>query len=381
MKGHVRQRKPSGKWELSVPLGFDKQGKKVRFTQSGFDTKEEAEKALVEKLYEKNRDVLLPRSKVTVYSHFLSWLEIKKVKVRLGTYNNLVGYLENHVGPELGYLALSQLTTQRLELFYLQLEKKMSARTIKYIHSMIRQSLNRAVKLQLLAKNPAIDVDTPKISKNFNEPWTAEEALKFLQTAKSSRWYLSFLLVLQTGLRQGELLALRWGDIDLDARTLNVHRSLTRAEKGFELGGTKTTGSARTIALPVEVVNELRLRKDQKCVVRKGVKDVKDVLDERVFNRRTDFVTHARNGNFVSPHNFIKEWKRVLLASKVRPIRFHDLRHTHATLLLESGVNVKAVAERLGHSTSSTTLDFYAHVTRRMEEGVVAALQQVLPVN
>jgi integrase len=179
-------------------------------------------------------------------------------------------------------------------------------------------------------------------------------------------------LAAYTGARQGEILALRWENIDFKAGTVTIQNSVSIAEKGHTVSGPKTRSSIRRISLPPAVMNELRQWKD---IIH--VDPVNKLIDERAYNKPKDFIVHTYDGKFVNPRNFVKAWKKLLEESGLRTIRFHDLRHTHATFLIQSGINIKAISARLGHSTAKMTLDVYSHLTQPMEEGITATLQEL----
>ncbi|BBI30753.1 tyrosine-type recombinase/integrase [Cohnella abietis] len=372
MKGHVRARS-NKKWEFVIPVGKNLDGSRKRITGGGFADKEKAEEAMVKKMYEINAGLFIEPSKETVFNFFSTWIAQKKSQLRTSTYSNYLGYFNNHIAPNLGNILLSKLTTQHIQQLYMKMNQTNSPRTVKHLHTMLKQGLGRAVKLNIIAKNPAEDCMLPKIENEPFDCWNAEELRQFLDFAKSSRWYLAFLIAAYTGARLGEVLALRWENIDFSKGTVTIKNALTRKDRGFQLGQTKTRSSIRQIRLPATVIQELLVLKN---VLYVGSK--KSEVDARVFNNPKDFIVHTFDGNYLSPHNFVKTWRKLVRESGLRKIRFHDLRHTHATLLLEAGINMKAVSRRLGHSTVNMTLDTYSHVTPQMEEGITLALEQLL---
>lgn len=372
MRGHTRQRS-NGKWEFQIPMGKNPDGSRKRITGGGFASQEEAEQALIKKLYEINAGLFVEPSKETVYNFFVTWLAQKQGQLKPSTYAKYRGHVNNHVIPFLRSLALSKLTTQHIQHMYLSLQKKNSPRTIKHLHLMLSQALKRAVKLKIISENPAENCLLPKVVTPEAGHWSVEELRQFLSIAKSSRWYTAFLLAAYTGARQGEILALQWKNIDLFKGTVTIKNSVSKAETGFKVSTPKTRSSLRQVNLPPSVVAELRQLKAIRQISRRRVK-----TDARVFDQPSDFVVHTFNGKYLNPRNFSKEWYRLIKLSGLNQIRFHDLRHTHATLLLQAGINMKAVSRRLGHSTVGITLDTYSHVTPQMEEGITAALEQMI---
>lgn len=370
MKGHVRQRK-NGKWECSLPLGYGLDGKKRRMTKSGFETKEEAEQGLIKMAYEVGQHMVVKHSDESLYNYLRYWLDAESDNYEPSWLKNLFGYLENYIGPEIGNVKLSGLNAGYIEKLYKALRNQgKSPQTIKHVHNMLSKALSKAAKQKLIAANPVKDVTPPKVTRSARKRnlnvWTMEELQTFLRIARESRWYIAFLLAAYTGARQGEILAIRWENINFAKNRLTIDSSISRDMKGYKVGDPKTDSSYRDIILPQHVMDELLKHKERK-----------HEKDERLFNRPKDFVVRTWKGTFVSQRNFAREWYRLLDLSGLPKIRFHDLRHTHATLLLESGVNVKAVSARLGHASSKVTLDIYSHVTPQMEDGVAEVLTQL----
>lgn len=369
-KGHIRQR-DNGKWEYSLPLGYGKDGKKRRITKGGFLTKEEAGKALNKLSCEVGLHMIVEHSNNTLYDYLCYWIDTECDYYEPSWLKNLNGYLENHIKESIGNVKLKDLTPSHIDMLYRKLRKGgTSPQTIKHVHNMLSKALTKAVKLKLIFINPVNDVTTPKISKAFRKRklsvWTMDELQTFLHVAKGSRWYIAFLLAAYTGARQGEILAIRWENIDFRNSRLTIDSSISRDTKGYKVGEPKTESSYRNIILPQHVMDELSKQKERRYE-----------KDARLFNKPKDFVVRTFSGGFVNQKNFAKEWYKLLEDSGLPKIRFHDLRHTHATLLLENGINIKAVSARLGHATSAITMDIYSHVTPKMEDGVAEALTQL----
>ncbi|SDH00718.1 Phage integrase family protein [Aneurinibacillus thermoaerophilus] len=239
-------------------------------------------------------------------------------------------------------------------------EKKRACRrkgTVRFVHSVCASSLTSAVKQQFLATNPAHTVEKPKQkAKQFNV-WSEEETIRFLAVAKQSRYYIVFLLAIYTGMRQGEILGLRVRDVDIQRRTISINRIMLNNGKGFK-EGTKTSGSSRTVVFPSSIVPDL-----QKAIEGKQPDDTLVM---------TSICTTLK------PNNITRRFRNLIEVAKVPKIRFHDLRHTHATIMLKQGVHPKIVAERLGHSRTQLTLDTYSHVLPSMQAEAADNFGQVL---
>lgn len=369
-KGNIRQRS-NGKWEYCLPLGYGADRKRKRKTKGGFETKEEAEQALIKFAYEVSHHMVVEYSDETLYNYLRYWIDAECDYYEPSWLKNLNGYLKNYIEGGIGNVELSDLTPSHIEMLYKMLRKDgKSPQTIKHVHNMLSRALNKAVKLKFIPANPVKDVTPPKITKSFRKRklsvWTMDELQTFLHVAKGSRWYIGFLLAAYTGARQGEILAIRWENIDFARNRLTIDSSISRDTKGYKVGEPKTESSYRDIILPQHVMDELLIYKERRYE-----------KDERRFNMPKDFVVRTYKGTYVSQRNFAREWYRLLEESGLPKIRFHDLRHTHATLLLQEGVNIKIVSARLGHATSAVTMDIYSHVTQKMEDGVAETLTQL----
>lgn len=368
VKGHVRLRKQNNKWEVSIPLSNTLEGSRKRFTKGGFETKEEAENFRVATLYKMNIGLFVEPSKDTVFGFIRTWLNQKEMQVKPGTFKGYESYFNQYIAPEIGNIPLTQLTTAHIDIMYMDLMKKLSPRTIRHTHRLLSQALDKAVRCKAIIENPAKYAELPRLERTEAKFWTDKQVLIFLNEARSTRYYLAFLIAIFTGARQGEVLALTWKDINFAKNTISITKSIVRGKVGHIMGSTKTIGSVRQVTIPPYVAEEIMKWKD--CL---------NSVDERLFNEPHDFISHTREGNFLSPRNFAKVWYKLLEKSKLPAIRFHDLRHTHATLLLSSGVSIKAISSRLGHSSVRLTLDTYSHIVPAMEDQIIHVLHEILP--
>lgn len=352
MKGHVRKR--GNKWCFVVDLGKDPEtGKRQQKWFSGFKTKRDAEKALVEKLNELNRGEYVEPSKMSFETLIRSWIEDRvRHSVSQKTYDTYKYLSEKHVIPGIGRIPLNNLNPIHLQKFYSDLlGKGLSPTSVRRIHQVCRSSLKWAQQIKLIPKNPAESVSPPKKSSPEMKIWSVEEVEKFLECARGERFYTLFLLALHTGLRQGELLGLRWSDINFEQGVVYVRRAVQRNSKGLVIKEEpKTSKSRRSVYVSPSVVEELKRHRRR-------------VKEEMMKIGRTDvdLVFPNQLGNIQEPRKVIQHFHRLIERAGVPKIRFHDLRHTHASLLLQQGVHPKIVSERLGHSNISITLDIYSH--------------------
>ncbi|MDR4148582.1 site-specific integrase [Bacillus thuringiensis] len=240
--------------------------------------------------------------------------------------------------------------------------------TIEKIIKLIRNSLEHAIDLELITKNVAAKTKFPKGDKEELTVWNEQEVKLFLKTAQDSRYSIVFHMALVTGMRQGELLGLRWKDIYLEKGHLTISQTLSHDGKTFLLGG-KTKASLRKILLPASTV--VKLKKHRAVVLKEKLSQGEEYQDN-------DLVMCTPFGTPINPANVRRSLNALIQKAAVPKICFHDLRHTHATLLLAKGVNVKVISERLGHSNIKITLDTCSHVLPTMQEDAVNKIEEIL---
>ena len=368
MKGSVR--KEGSSWYYVVTLGKKPNGKPNQKKKRGFKTKREANQALNEIIAQYNKGVYIEPSKM-VYSEFLiQWLEDKQRSVQQSTYESYVILVKKHISPLLGHIVLSEMKPLTIQNFYNYLfnEKGLSGSSIQKIHTLIKDSLKKAVKWELIHKNPADAVDRPKSEKHEVEVWNVEEINQFLKFAESDPLYIAFHIAISTGMRQGEILGVRWQDIDFKKNVLMVRQTLSHDGKQLK-PGTKSRAGLRTISLPTETV--IKLKKHHKKVI-------KERLLAGDIYKDNDLVVCTGLGTPINPSNLARSYQRLIAKSQVKLIRFHDLRHTHATILLLQNVNPKIVSERLGHADVRITLDTYSHLLPNMQIEAAEKINQAL---
>ena len=371
MKGHVRKR--GDKWCFVVELPRDEiTGKRRQKWFSGFNTKKEAEKALTQKLHELNTGSFVEPNKVTFLEHFESWLLDKKAQVRESTWRTYDWIARCHIIPTIGKLELTKIKPATLQKLYQQLQHRdepLSARSIIQVHLLIKQCLDRALKWGMIPNNPANAVDPPRYRKKEMLVWNVEEIGRFLSAAESHRLYALFYLAITTGMRKGELLGLRWTDIDFENKTIHVSQALAAVSKGYKLQEPKTASGRRMISLSENDMTVLSQHKRKQAAEKLRV-------GEHYHDHGLVFASLV--GTPISPRNVDRIWYELRKKADVPPITFHGLRHTHATLLLKQGVHPKIVSERLGHSNIGITLDTYSHVLPGLQEAAASQFSEVI---
>lgn len=235
-----------------------------------------------------------------------------------------------------------------------KINEGLSAEYVRYMHSILRSSLNQAVKWKMISSNPASLADPPKLTHKEKGTWTIQEANQFLShTFQDDLLHVAYLLAIYTGMRQGEILGLRWKDCDLEKGQISICQTLSRTSKGLVFQEPKTKSSRRVIAITDEIVSALKKHKARQ-------NRNKLLLGEAYEDH--NLVVCTSKGTPIIPSNFRRHFIRMIKESGVPKIRFHDMRHTHATIMLQLGEHPKVVSERLGHSRTSVTLDTYSHV-------------------
>ena len=294
-----------------------------------------------------------------------TWLPAKRMNLRLSTWNGYRSIIELHVIPRVGRLPLRRLRAHHLESLYAELlasgrrdgKGGLDPKTVLEVHVILHKALRDACKRGLVVRNIASDAEAPKRRRPTDElrAWTAPQLHAFLQIAQGDRLFPAFWLAANTGMRRGELLGLRWGDIDTTGGHLSVNRSLISV--AYELHETrgKTRNSRRWIDL--DSVTVLVLDRWRDALAAELGREIAD--DDRVV------CTSA--GDPVHPDRLTHIFARLVAAAPVPRLRLHDLRHTHATLLLKAGVPIKVVSERLGHATPGFTMATYQHVLPGMQ--------------
>ena len=293
------------------------------------------------------------------------WLrECKRSTVRPSTWFQYAGMMRNHVSPRIGGVRLQSLRPAHVQRLLSGMEGAgASPRLRQLVRTVLRAALEHAVRLGEIPRNPADLVDAPRVPRKEMRWLDGEQAVRLLDEARGDRLEALYVLAVSTGLRQGELLGLRWGDVDLQGGWLAVQRQLSDLRGKLELTEPKTSRSRRTVALPKVAAEALRRHKGRLGAV----------------PHPTALVFTDARGGPIRRQNLLRRSFRPLLARAGLPrIRFHDLRHTAATLLLGQGVHVKVVQEQLGHSQISVTLDTYSHVLAPMRRDAASRMDEVL---
>ncbi|SFU39267.1 site-specific integrase [Alicyclobacillus macrosporangiidus] len=372
MKGHLRKR--GSKWCFVLDVGKDENGKRIRKWFSGYATKREAEKAMASKIVEIESGGYVVAPKETVGTYLRRWLDDKRPQVAYNTYRKYEWLVCHHIIPKLGHIGLQKLTPSHLQKFYTDLrsgEAALSARSTLHAHRIIHEALDRAVKWGLVSRNVADAVEPPRADRYQASVWTAEQAAYFIEQTRTTepRCWAVFVLAITTGMRKTEILGLQWTDVDMERGYISIQRTLDYVKKQPVVKELKTDRSRRYVALPSLATEAL------------GAQRALQAQDRLLLGpdyKVSDWVFTNEIGEPLSPNTVNTAWYRALRSVDVPRIRFHDLRHTHASLLLKQGVNPKVVSERLGHATVQITLDTYSHVLPGLQRDAADRFDELL---
>ena len=366
MKGYIRKRGKSS-WQIifDLPRGTDGKRKQARHTVRG--TKREAEAKLRELMTNLDRGDYVFPTKDSTGTYLDRWLETyAATNTSPRTQRDYRGIVRRYLIPALGAIPLRTLKPEHVDALYAgMLERGLSARTVLHTHRILKEVLGHAVKRRLLSINICDAVDPPRPERKEMAALDTEGVGRLLEAADGFRYRDVFFVALYTGLRRSEILALRWTEVDIERKALGIIAGLHCLEgQGLVLLATKTKTSRRQIAISEEIVDIFRKLKGSQMLSRM---ELGSVWQEK------GFVFTRPDGSPLNPARVTNEFAKVAKAAGFPGFRLHDLRHTHATLMLKAGVNPKVVSERLGHSSVNITLDTYSHVLPSLQED--AALQ------
>ena len=312
-----------------------------------------------------------PELTETLQSFLATWLESQRSRLRPATWETYERHLRLHVLPTLGRVKLGELRAPAIDRLYQGLlAEGLSTTTVHHVHAILHRAFDQAVRWDYMVRNLADLVDAPAMARTKMRALSAEEARRLLAAAAGDRLEAMVVLAVSSGMRRGELLALRWRDVDLEGSTLSVTGSLGRAHGELQIGEPKTGSSRRSIELTRQAVEALARRRDIQASEREAAGTA---WSERDLVFTTLSGTPIEAGNFLRRHY----WP-MLKRAGLDGVRFHDLRHTAATLMLGRGVHPKVASEMLGHSTVAITLNLYSHVTKTMGREAARAMEELL---
>lgn len=370
MSGTVEQHGKS--WRYRVEVSIDPgTGARKWATKGRFKTKRSAQKALNELLVEADQGLDVQRSNTLLGDYLDEWIEGVEGDLRPTTVH---GYRQAviRLKRKLAFVKLQDLTPLVVEKAYRSMiTDGLAPKTVRNTHMVLRRALADAERLGLIVRNVAASARPPSPEHHEQETWTAKELNTFFSTVFDHRLFASFVLASTTGVRRGELLGLRWRDVDLETGRLAVVHTITTVNGKAVESTTKTKKSRRRVSLDSVTLDVLRAHRERQELERKAAGSAW---------HDTGLVFTREDGTAIHPDVYSNMFTRLVREAGVTPIRLHDLRHTHATLALEAGVHPKIVSERLGHATVGITLDLYSHVTPSMDGEAAEKVASLLQV-
>lgn len=377
-EGSIFKRK-DGRWCGFITIGYDEKGNQKKKFFYGRTRQEVADK-INQALNEIRQGILITDNNITLENWLNIWLhQYKKNQISESTFDDYESIIKNHINPVLGKYKLKDLRPEHLQMLYNEKYKAgLSAKRIKHIHVVLHSALTQAIKSGIIVRNVSEATTLPKdTSEKDIRVLTIEEQKMFLKAIEGERLKAAFILALTTGMRLGEILGLKWNEVDLKNKRIKVKSSMRRIKNRDEkvptrtvlvIKDVKTENSEQIIPLPEVAYQELikfkLLQEEEKKQAGNAYKD-------------SGFVFTTKLGTPIEPRNFIRTFERIINRAGLN-INFHSLRHTFATRLLEANVHPKVVQELLGHSDISTTLNTYSHVLFDTKKEAIKEIDSII---
>jgi integrase len=380
VEGHFKKR--GERWYYWVELERDLDGKRRQVSKGGFRTRKEAEKAFAELRDQVRQGTFVAAAKTTVASFLVDeWLPGIQASIRPSTHALYSRIVDAYVVPRIGVRRLADVTPGQLNALYAALlsdgrRQKSAARPaglspkmVRHVHTLLRKAFSDAVRWGSLARNPADRAEPPRPRTPEMKVWNVVQLRRFLDEVDGDRLGPVWLLMATTGMRRGEVMGLRWADVDLDAGRLSIVQTHVIVNRKVIVSEPKTLKGRRSIALDAATVSALRqFRRRQ--------------LEERLALGATwtdsGLVVALPDGSAINPRTLSAAFTRHARAAGLPVIRLHDLRHSYATAALAAGIPAKIVSERLGHANIAITLDTYSHVLPNMQEKAAEQVAQLI---
>ena len=375
MRGSIKERSP-GRWAIILDQVDASTGRRKRKWHSFSGTKRQAQVECARLISAMKGGTYLEPDKTTLAVFFERWIDHIKAHVSPRSHERYAEIARKNIVPLIGAIALSKLRPAQIATAYASALTSgrrdgsggLSPRTVHHMHRILKQALGQAVKWEILLRNPADAVDPPKVERNTMNTFDLPQTADLIDALRDTRMLAPTLLAVLCGLRRGELAALRWRNVDLHTGQIAVVESAEETKAGVRYKEPKS-GRARTVALSATMMDELRSHR---------ARQAEELLVLGVQLTGASFVVAQTDGNPLKPTSITHEWVRLLGKTSLPRIRFHDLRHAHATHMLGSGVHPKIASERLGHSKVGITLDLYSHVMPGMQADAVMRVDEAL---
>jgi len=359
MKGHIRERSP-GKWAIVLDVADPETGQRRRKWHSFSGTKRQAQEECARLITALKHGGYTEPSKTTLAQFLDRWIEHEASSVSPKTLERYAEIARKNIVPLLGNTLLSKLKADAIDAAWTKAlasgrrdgKGGLAPRTVHHMRRVLIKALNQAVVWEIIPKNPATLTKPPKVERKAMAAYDATATAQLLDAVRGTRIFAPVLLAVTCGLRRGEVVALRWRNVDLDRRRIAVVETAEQTHEATRQKETKT-GRARVVDVSASVADELR---------RHRAAQAEEQLRLGIRPDESAFVVAQIDGKPLQPNSLTHEWTRIIAGTGLPRIRFHDLRHSHATQMLAAGIHPKVAQERLGHSTIAVTLDIYSHV-------------------
>jgi len=381
MKGHIQSR-GEGRWRLKFDVGRDAStGKRVTRFITFHGTKRAAQNELARLVSQANAGDAIEPSKLTLREYLRNWMNnAEAVAISAKTAERYRQLIDRQIIPYLGAIVLQRLRAANVVSWHTKLLHEgrhdgdpLSPRTVGHAHRVLRKALADACRGELLTRNPAALVQPPKADTEEMQILSAEQVRGVLGGLKGTPIFAPVVLLLSTGMRRGELMALRWGDIDLEAGKLKVERSVEKTKvHGLREKAPKTRHGRRTISLPPIAIEALRGHRRKQLEIRVALGMGKLPDEHPVFG--------TYDGKLRDPDRITQDWKRYAESRGLPRVTLHALRHSHASALIAAGQDVLTISRRLGHGSPNVTLAVYGHVFDKSDERAAEAIEAVLKI-
>lgn len=352
MKGHIRKTK-DGRWVGVVYLGKDTVTGKKKYKWIYGDSRKEVQKKVNELIYQIENNIYVNPENITVGEYLDEWLKVYAANLAPTTASLYKMYIEKHIKPYLGKIKLQKLMPIQIQNFYNEKLKEQKGKTVRKYHCLLHRALEDAVRNNLILNNPCKNVTPPKSEKYTPNIYTEEEFAKLLDLVKGTFDEVAILLAGGLGLRRGEVFGLKWSDIDWENKRITIRQTKVRFDKLIEKGP-KSEAGMRTIAVPDFILNVLR-----------------------EYRKKQGFESEYVCDKY-KPDSYSEHFTKLLDKHGLKHIRFHDLRHYNATIMLKYGIPDKIASKRLGHASVSITREIYQHVLDDMDKSAAEKIDALL---
>lgn len=370
--GHLRKRatKTGFSWQLTVEGDRDPiTGKRERTYRTYKGTKKQAEAELRNFILEVQNGGIVTTSSMRLEDWLNFYLTNCLPDIADSTRKSYEERIRNRISPYLGKIPIDSISTDHIQRWVTELYKDLSTKSVQNLINILNPALEQAVISQKIPRNPCVGVKTKSTVKQHGDVFNKEDIDLALNAARGTSMYLLLLLELATGMRRGEVLALTWDDIDFSSNEIHISKSTYAYNGERKIKAPKTLSGIRTLTVSQNVIEELSTAHEDY------------LTNKNTFGLRftdSNLVICREDGKPYHPDSITTKWSRFIRKNNLKHIRFHDLRHTNATMMIEAGVDYKTVKDRMGHSDVSTTLNIYTHRTKKTDENAAMKIDDVI---